>query len=162
MQLLHSNLHSNIPILRPPSILESTQLDKNTVQLWIYLFWEYVENRGKEGRGRFLIIKALPIPAGTVEAGRDEEDDQEGDEEAERHHAGRDGPDEGPLREVNHGRAQGHPDPAGPLPVLGRIAGQVEALHAQGAHQARPHVTQPVEGVLAVVRAHAALTWRER
>jgi len=108
-----------------------------------------------------LSIKALPIPAGAVEPGRDQEDDQEGDEEAEGDHGGEDGPDEGPLGEVDHGRAQGHAHPPGPLPVLGRVAGLVHALHAQGAHQARPHVTQPVEGVLAVVRAHATLAWCE-
>lgn len=109
--------------------------------------------------GDGLVIEASPVPAGAVEACSDEQDDQQSDEEPEADHGGGDGPDQRPLRHVDQRGAEGHARPACPPPVLRRVPGQVDPLHAQRADQTRPVVAQLVEGVFAVVPAHTALTW---
>lgn len=48
-----------------------------------------------------IVIKASPVPAGTVEACSYEQDDQQGDEQGEADDGGSDGPDERPLGHVD-------------------------------------------------------------
>lgn len=50
-----------------------------------------------------LVVKASPVPAGAVEARGDEQDDHQGDEQAQAHHGGDDGPDQRPLGCVDQG-----------------------------------------------------------
>lgn len=45
--------------------------------------------------------------------------------------------------------------------VLRGVAGQIDALHAQGADQTCLLVAQLVKGVFTMVTTHPALTWRE-
>lgn len=105
-----------------------------------------------------LIVEAPPVPAGAVEAGRDEQDDHQGDEQAEAQDGGHHGPHQRPLGHVYEGRGQGHAHPARTPAVLRRVPRDVHALHGQAAEHARPLVAELVEGVLPVVAAHAALT----
>lgn len=107
-----------------------------------------------------LIVEAPPVPAGAVEAGRNEQDDHQGDEQAEAQDGGHHGPHQRPLGHVYEGRAEGYPRPARTPAVLRRVPRQVDALHGQAADHARPLVAELVKGVLPVVAAHAALTWR--
>lgn len=107
-----------------------------------------------------LVIKASPVPAGTVEACSYEQNDQQGDEQAEGDDADTHSPDKCPLGHVDHGRLERHPHPAGPPAVLRRVAGLVDTLHAQRADEARPLVAQLVKAVFTMVAAHTTLTWR--
>lgn len=107
-----------------------------------------------------LVIKASPVPAGTVEACCYEQDDQQGDEQATPNDGGSDGPDQRPLGHVDQGGLESHSCPACSSSVLRRVPGQVDPLHTQGADQTRPLVAQLVEGMFAVVAAHTAPTWR--
>lgn len=76
-----------------------------------------------------LIVEAPPVPAGAVEARRNEQDDQQSDEQAEAQHGGHHRPHQRPLGHVYEGRGEGHPHPACTPAVLRRVPGDVDALH---------------------------------
>lgn len=105
-----------------------------------------------------LIVEAPPVPAGAVEARRNEQDDQQCDEQAEAQDGGHHRPHQRPLGHVYEGRGEGHPHPTCTPAVLRRVPGDVDALHGQAADHARPLVAELVKGVLPVVATHATLT----
>lgn len=78
-----------------------------------------------------LVVETSPVPAGAVQAGSDEQDDQQRDEQAHADDGGHYSPDQCPLGHVNQGGPEGHLGPACPPPVLGRVTGQVDTLHVE-------------------------------
>lgn len=86
---------------------------------------------GHSSEAVYLVIKASPVPAGTVEACCYEQDDQQGDEQATPDDGGSNGPDQRSLGHVDQGGLEGHAHPACSPSVLRRVPGQVDPLHTQ-------------------------------
>lgn len=112
--------------------------------------------------GVSLVVEAPPVPAGAVEAWCNEEDYDQRDEEGHANDSGCHRPHHCPLGHVYEWCPEGQTHPACPSAVLGRVAGQVDTLHAKRTHQACLQVAQLVKGVFPVVLAHTTLTWRGR